>query len=309
MKKSRIIIPALAMIAFSVAASIAGTVAWFTASRTAQINAGTYAVVKTSAELKCVLSNGVGTTVSDSTVSLNGNLLSDGSFSHKSSKVYTPNSEGTALDTEKGEIPLSDAQLATKLQRGTTGTPAKTIYTAVTFNMAFTVSFGAIEGDIGLYLDNGAGKSSFTVDGGADPITAKGFRMAIVPSETAPEGSATRATVFADLQEFAKCHYIGGTSDTFLSGTAYASADNDLVDSAYNAALPTSATERSEAIARPDYLGYFGYKANSQVTLNYTVVAWFEGTDENIINRATAAEYQAVVAKLNFEAVNLKAGS
>ena len=60
MKKSRIIIPALAMIAFSVAASIAGTVAWFTASRTAQINAGTYAVVKTSAELKCVLSNGVG---------------------------------------------------------------------------------------------------------------------------------------------------------------------------------------------------------------------------------------------------------
>ncbi len=307
MKKSRIIIPALAMIAFSVAASIAGTVAWFTASRTAQINAGTYAVVKTSAELKCVLSNGVGTTVSDSTVSLNGNLLSDGSFSHKSSKVYTPNSEGTALDPTKGEIPLNDEQLATKLVRGTTGTPAKTIYTAVTFNMSFTVTFGALEGDIGLYLDNTAGKSSFTVDGGAAAVTAKGFRMAIVPNGTAPSGSLTRATVFADLQEFAKCHYIGGTSDTFLTGTAYTASEYDLIDSAYNTALPTSATDRDEATARPDYLGMFKYTANSQVTLNYTVVAWFEGTDENIINRATAEEYQSVVAKLNFEAINLKA--
>ena len=305
MKKSRVIIPALAMIAFSVAASIAGTVAWFTASRTAQINAGTYAVVKTSAELKCALADGVGTTVSDQTVSLNGNYLTDGSFNHKTGNIYTPNSAGDALDTEKGEIPLSDSDLATKLERGTTGTPAKTIYTAVTFDMSFTVSFGALEGDVGLYLDTT--KSKFEVVGGAAAVTATGFRMAIIPNGTAPTGSETRATVFADLQTFAKCHYIAGQSDTFLTGTPYTASDKDLIDSAYSEALPTSATERSAATSRQDYLGFFKYAKSTQVTLNYKVVAWFEGTDEHINNRLTPEEYQSVKAQLNFEAINLKA--
>ena len=58
MKKSRIVIPALAMIAFSMAASITGAVAWFTATRTATVTSGAYAVVKTSSNLhhKCRLS-------------------------------------------------------------------------------------------------------------------------------------------------------------------------------------------------------------------------------------------------------------
>ena len=51
MKKTRIIAPALAIIAFSTAASIAGSVAWFTASRQVTINAGSYAVVKTNSDL------------------------------------------------------------------------------------------------------------------------------------------------------------------------------------------------------------------------------------------------------------------
>ena len=38
MKKSRIIVPALAMLTLSVAASVTGTVAWFTASRTASMS-------------------------------------------------------------------------------------------------------------------------------------------------------------------------------------------------------------------------------------------------------------------------------
>ena len=49
MKKSRIIVPALALIALSTVASITGTVAWFTASRSVQINAGNFAITKTSA--------------------------------------------------------------------------------------------------------------------------------------------------------------------------------------------------------------------------------------------------------------------
>ena len=61
MKKSKIIVPALAIIAFSTAASIAGSVAWFTASRTVSISGGEYSVVKLTSDLKCTLTAGVGT--------------------------------------------------------------------------------------------------------------------------------------------------------------------------------------------------------------------------------------------------------
>ena len=46
-----------------------------------------------------------------------------------------------------------------------------------------------------------------------------------------------------------------------------------------------------------------------EVTLNYTVVAWFEGTDPEIINRTLEAEYQAVTAYLVFDAVKLNAAA
>ena len=46
MKKSKIIVPALAIITLSTAASITGTVAWFTANRTASVTVGDMAVVK-----------------------------------------------------------------------------------------------------------------------------------------------------------------------------------------------------------------------------------------------------------------------
>ena len=51
MKKSKVIIPALALMAFSVAASITGTVAWFTANRVATVTAGSFAVVNTTTDL------------------------------------------------------------------------------------------------------------------------------------------------------------------------------------------------------------------------------------------------------------------
>ena len=103
MKKSKIIVPALALIAFSMAASITGSVAWFTANRTATINAGTYVVVKTSANLEFTLTGGIGTEVdtnSDNTIltqttpqtgSAVGNKLTDGSFDHVGKMIYTPN--------------------------------------------------------------------------------------------------------------------------------------------------------------------------------------------------------------------------
>ena len=313
MKKSKVIVPAVAMIAFSTAASIAGSVAWFTASRQAVIQAGTYAVVKTTSNLDVELTAGVGTLVSEKSVTF-GDKLTDGSFSHKNGNVYTPNAAGTGLATgDKAEIDIAsyDASVASEvaavaalLERATIteNNVEKKVYTAATFDIKFTVNFGAVEGDIGLYLNCTGDNSKFTT--GSTASTAKGFRMAFYPL-TAENSSEQKAKVFADLQESAKCKYVGGTDN--FSGTSYTAGD--LMDSSYAATLPTESTDRATCKARNDYLGFFKYKSQSEVSMTYRVVAWFEGTDEEIRNRETLAEYQSVAAQLTFEAIDLKAES
>ena len=308
----------MAMIAFSSLASIAGSVAWFTASRQVTVSAGTYAVVKTTTNLQCDVSAGVGTVADNSTktISLNGNKLTDGSFNHKTYRVYTPNEAGDGLhsDAAKKEISIfENASLASNLERATLD-DGKKVYTAVTWNLSFTMSFGANSGDYGLYLNTTALASKFTTpentDNDAETVdtTAKGFRIAIVPNGAAPTGSQTRAVVFADLQDDTLCKYVPDTS-VGIVGTGYAAGDKDLIDKDYTEALPTESTEYADAIGRNDYIGKFGFVASTPVTLNYTVVAWFEGTDPEIVNRDNPDEYQSVTASLVFDAVKLKGTS
>lgn len=309
MKKSKIIVPALAMIAFSTAASIAGSVAWFTASRQVTVSAGTYAVVKTTTNLECHVASGVGTTATDGesnkTISLNGNKLTDGSFNHKTGNIYTPNDAGTAIGKETA---VTANDLSTELERATI-TGGK-VYTAVTWGLTFTVSFGAQSGDYGLYLN--AASSSFVREDEATPgttdKTAKGFRIAFYPS-TAPSGSTVYKTVYAGLQTAAKCKYVA--NDENFTGTAYVANDYELVDSEFDDDLPieaglTGAPTRAAATEqRADCLGIFGFSASARVTLSYTAVAWFEGTDEEIKNRDAAADYQSVIASLTFDAIKV----
>ena len=333
MKKSKIIVPALAIIAFSAAASIAGSVAWFTASRQFSMDAGTYAVVKTNASLECVVKAGAGTTVSDSVVSLGNNKLTDGSVNHLGEKIYTPNDDGNGFSTVTGkdEITLvhytSETTSSQKtafeglLERGDVGTGASAgkIYTAVTFELEFTVSFGAVDADIGLFINNTANHTSFAVAGENPPAasTAKGFRMAFIPYSV-PTNSQGNPRVLADLQTTNKCRYVNSTAtfpqnsttagDPATGATEYnQSSTTDLIDSSYDAALPDNTTARATAIARPDCLGFFKFSSGNRVTLKYTVVCWFEGTDPEIINRAQDTDYQSVRAALHFDAITLKA--
>ncbi|MBR4378105.1 MAG: hypothetical protein IKP50_04435 [Bacilli bacterium] len=308
MKKSRIIIPALAMIAFSVAASVTGAVAWFTAQRTVNFNAGSYTVVKTTSALEVEVTGGIGTTATGNVVSFEGRLT-DGSFDHKNQKIYTPNESGSAIAAgEKGEIALASATEAL-LKRGTTGSGSaiKNVYTAVTFNIKFTITLGS-NNDIALLMDNTASHTNFATSDNSAAKTAKGFRMAFVAQEA--DG---KTKVLADLQEAEHCHYINDRTAVLAAtepfgGVNYATADKDLIDSAYADALPTTPQAISAYEARNDYLGFFDHNdaVDSKVSLNYKVVCWFEGTDPEIINRA-AADFQTVVANLYFEAKDIAA--
>ena len=53
------------------------------------------------------------------------------------------------------------------------------------------------------------------------------------------------------------------------------------------------------------YLGHFDKaQAGNIVTLSYTVVAWFEGTDDNVVNNLDTI-YDTMVSYLSFEAINI----
>ena len=327
MKKTKVLIPGLALIAFSTVSSIAGSVAWFTANRLATVNAGTYAVVKTTANLECTATNVLGTSVSDNTITVAG-VLTDASFNHKTGMIYQPNSSGTDFHETNPEVAYNDADLATKLNRGTTS-DSKTIYSAILFQLQFVIDLGGSSDDYGLFLDcfhhtnegssdpvaTHAG-SEFTT--GGTPETAKGFRMAFYSAVA----TNYKNTVFADLQTSGTydhdgnnetaveqgCSYVANNTDPFGTETLYAAADHDLIDMAYKTALPDEGVAAATAEARVDYLGKFAASAkdaNNKVTLTYTVVCWFEGTDPEIVNRNAVSEYQSVAATLKFEAIRL----
>ncbi len=308
MKKSRIIIPALAMIAFSVAASITGTVAWFTANRTANIDAGTYAVVKTTANLACKVTGGIGTTATDNDPGVTdvievGGKLTDGSFDHVGTNnyIYAPDVTGAKV----GSRYSYSSATAANLTRGETE-DGDTIYTAVTWEVEFSLQFGSAGGDIGLYLD--LANSSFSPSGSeatsSQQDTSKGFRMAFMPKGTTASNGNKR--VFADLQAAAKCTYVGGepaVNAALPAGTAYVAPA--LIDNSSNAALETGYTETASG-SMANYFGKFEFAANTTVKLTYDVICWFEGTDENIVNGDDdhLTIFRDVTASLSFSALN-----
>ena len=316
MKKTRIIIPALAMIAFSVAASITGTVAWFTANRTAEIDAGTYAVVKTSNDLTVSLAEGVGTTVSDTSghIVTVGGKLTDGSFDHAGSNKYIIAPDATGKKVGKKTALSATTPKATgeaALLRGETAdaTPAK-IYTAVTWDMTFTIQFGSAAGNVGLFMNLATTtfEPSDESIGATNQDTALGFRMAFIPQGT---GSAGVAHVVAGLQQAGKCSYIGGEpadgSDLSDSVTTY--TGTTLIS---KADLSSSATladsySTSAASALNNYFGKFTFAAMTSVSITFKVVCWFEGTDENIVNgdNTNVTVFRDVTSHLEFSAISL----
>ena len=304
MKKSKIIVPALAMIAFSTAASIAGSVAWFTASRQVTVDAGTYSVVKTSTNLEVDIAAGIGTSLSGDAITMGSNYLTDGGFNYDTENIYKPidGDDGSETTLDTTHIYSLSTVTEANLTRAELSATSK-VYTVVTWTVAFTMEFGATTGNYGLYFDKSA--STFTC--GSPVVTGTGFRMAFVPYNptgyTMPSGSARAKMVIAPYQIADNCTYV--LDENNKTGTAYSASSNILVASDWATALPAEGTAAATATARADYIGTFGFIANTNVTLHYKVVVWFDGTDANVVNQDDPLKYQTVGSLLNFKAVKL----
>ena len=320
MKKTRIIVPGMAVIAFSTAAAIAGSVAWFTASRTVTIHAGTYAVVKTTTNLDVELDDGCGTSASEDTITFSGKLT-DGSFDHTAGNVYAPDTSGRQIVRETSIVGQSKSDLEAEgaLLRATigTGSSAVKVYTAATFGITFKLDFG--NGDVenmsnvGLFF-NKADSSLTRSDTSFEIKTATGFRIAFYGVSAPDDGvSETANRVYAGFQTSGNCKYVTSLTDSTDEDKdtipeVSSPYDGDLVDSAYNTALPESgALTKAQAQQRADYLGTFKPAAGI-VELEFTAVVWFEGTDPNVENQEELAYYETVTAaNLAFDAIDLHA--
>lgn len=174
MKKSKILAPAIAVLTFSTAAAVTGTVAWYFAQRAVSVKA-TVTSFNPEAGLKVTLTAGVGNTVtSGKEVSTNASapaeivheLIRDGSVDLATENVYAGirNRRGDQLT---GFEQIAKANHATKLKAGSTGeaTP-RDYYYATKYTAEFELTKKDSDVKYALFYDNsllGKGSLSSTI--------------------------------------------------------------------------------------------------------------------------------------------------
>lgn len=285
MKKSKVIVPALGLLLLSTAASISGSVAWFTATRTFNTTISDFTATTTDGALAVTMGAGVGTSVTANAVSLATDVkLGDASFNHTNGHLYTDTVSAT---TYKDLGIYNDEDVDTNwLVAGTT-------YYAVSWTMQFSYTFGADVTQQNLYLDPTStmtvGAKTKDKEGEASELVEKGFRIAFV-GETA---SATSKKVWSHLQTDANLNAFDYVASTSAKGN-------------YNAdVFSTAATGGSSSLVAVDavtsagnelnYLGKFTGTEGNTTTINFTCVAWFEGLDENVVTRAQINKVSAAM--------------
>ena len=313
MKKSKIILPALGMLLLSTAASVTGTVAWFTTVSTANAQLSSFAIRKLGGELALNIktaadgtSYGVGTrkygdsegaalnpaeTPASDVIVLKGTnpALCDASYKHTSTaSVYKSNSAGNAFNTI--------AESAWAVDRTTQIT-----YYAVSWTLEFTYTFGGDTTNVNLYFDlDNASLTAHVGAGSSSNNTWKGFRIAFV--------TTNRTVVWAGGKTSAEAQVTGQGAIVYQSGaststvTEYADANSDSVagdlitgygtSGTYAAALHAPTADQA-GTGRADYIGSF---TSAAPTLSVKCIAWFEGNDPNVVNGATMDTVDAVMA-------------
>ena len=318
MKKSKIIVPALGLLVLSTAASVSGTVAWFTANRSYNTSINSIAVVSTTGSLKGSFEAGVGTKTpseSDKTsISVeSGAVLTHGSLNH-SSKLASWPTDDSANKFDSYTITgtkATDAHETNKSLYRLTDADENKVYTAFTWTLTLTYTTSNVDDDYGLFFDNDKSIVTKTAGGTASSLeTYKGFRLAIIGDD--------EAFVWADNQVAAKCAYVsnvassnatitGTWTDGVQTATGYTAGELIASDTSASSIAKVSGTGtliedgifESTAEDYYNYLGKFVPPASgSDRELSFLCVAWFEGTDENVVTDATL---DTVMASMYFE--------
>lgn len=291
MKKSKIILPAVALLTISTVAAASSTVAWFTANRTVKVNTSTVSVYNPESDLKVTLG---GIEAAGTSVNAGGNTVNmpkymrDGSVDAATGTVYkqdvvTKTYEALAKGTYYTDTALTGKEGETEPQK---------IYRATSWTMTFSME-GAAADDYAVLLN--VEDSTFTKTETNGTIS-KSFRIAF----------AINGEVSAVLAPFAE-------KDVALKYVNKADTpDGDYKEKRITATK--KAIKDAEISTKVDLKaenGYIGTIAKSTATaeaskLVVTCYAWFEGEDEvNCVVPGNGID-TTVTTLMSFYAVRVK---
>ena len=300
MKKSKIIIPAAAILALSVGASVTGTVAWFTASRTASIAATNLAAINTGGNLTVSLTGGVGTTVDGTTVNLS--FLRDVSYDDTANEAYVAvlDTNGTnVLATRKPSSTERDSYSTVTASGETWGsTNSVNVYYYNSWTAKFSTTSNA---ENYLLFDSSTSVSKIGTGTIAETSIYKAVRVGMTCG-----GKSVVWAPYTSLTESTVAH-LSGEGELEASQPAASAPDYTkyVTEAGVNLyTLYSNVIKEAEGVVREGSLktaadGHKGLlsttlKSGADATVEFKL--WFEGLDPNCIN--TSADVTKVGEKV-----------
>jgi hypothetical protein len=282
MKKSKILIPAIAVLALSAGAATTGTLAWFTASRTATITANNIMAVNTSGNLTAeVTPDGASTTAGTGTNSIDFKKLRDASYNVESKLISQ-----AEFDMNNN---VTGYSAVTNNLYGTID--ENSIYYTAQFSVKFSIPTGNVEDTYALVFDARSDSSNLS---GTDAIRP-GFRVAMYTLDD--ESAVKDYTVWAP-------EYTGaldgsnGPSYVASDGTYGGETEPALGKYTNDHAIKSADTYYTDSsdfnIVKSDVATLSSDLNPTEEGVTVYFVAWFEGTDgvvinDNAMNDATTA--------------------
>lgn len=295
MKKSKIILPAVALLTISTVAAASSTVAWFTANRTVKVEVSEVAVYNPESNLNVTLSTvaNSGATATDKKVTM-PKYMRDGSVDAANRKVYKKDVVAETYEALADNTYFTDTALIT----GETG--PQNIYRATSWKMTFSM-VGAAADDYAVLIDMTNSVTNFTRND--DEVNSKdtkkiseSFRIAFVAGD--------QVTVLAPW----------ATEDNLIYVTNNA-ADGNYKDNkvtvtgkAITSAEIASTDKNTKLTAANGYIGTIAKSTEAATAskLEVTCYAWFEGEDPACVV-PTGAINTKVSSILGFYAVRVVA--
>ena len=287
MKKSKIIIPAAAILALSVGASVTGTVAWFTASRRTAVSLDNLAVMNTGGALGFDVSNdGLVGATRNAKDSVSLSYLKDASYDAANDKVYAAN-----LNADGKKVTGTREVSKPSKSSVTIGGAAKDVYFINQFKGTFTST-----SDQSNYLmfDTSATASYIAEKEGtseSSDISAafKALRVSMVNSS----GDDKHTVIWAPYTNEAKVYYVNAAGSLTLEQNAESAADEAGYVSDSLAAEYTDAVRKNSTTPFGDGSSIasinaahilLSTKLSTTVSPVITFTIWFEGLDADCIN-------------------------
>ncbi|MDY3209241.1 MAG: hypothetical protein SOX24_02170 [Candidatus Enterosoma sp.] len=313
LKKSAVVIPALARIAVTAAASVSGTVAWFTANRSVTVKGSNFNAVAQDGDLSIKLGDVLVGVVADGTTGsvkmADKTSLTDASYNTTSSELYTK----ILGENEKNETVVTGYEdLGTATVTDTEGVVGAvksnpdwfyvngsnndktTVYYGVSWTWNFTYVFKSDANDMGLFFnikDSTIGITNKDSDGdknrnGTEYTNSahkvgQGFRLARQAEQDTDNKNENQTIVWAPQ---------GGKNSRVIGTEATATHEFDTgifhTVGETNASTATDlATDYKTKNSNNGYC-FLGRLTSTATTISVKCTAWFEGTDDNVVNDA-----------------------